>query len=155
MPDPADSQTKNLRKKSAALSIGAANRKVGKIMVNFLMKIVSFFLPQGDVSVSESDLRTYIQCSRGTHFYSPGHRGGDRGDDRGPQGQERLSPHHPLGGGAGLCPAIVVCANMICYGPMYSTVSVALNGGKKNVSEETAASTREFVSRVGDEGSLW
>ena len=65
LPDPADSQTKNLRKKSAALSIGAANRKVGKIMVNFLMKIVSFFLPQGDVSVSESDLRTYITILQG------------------------------------------------------------------------------------------
>ena len=41
------------------------NRKVGKIMVNFLMKIVSFFLPQGDVSVSESDLRTYITILQG------------------------------------------------------------------------------------------
>lgn len=153
MPDPADSQTKNLRKKSAALSIGAANRKVGKIMVNFLMKIVSFFLPQGDVSVSESDLRTYITMLQGyiifillaiaavivvmivAHKAKKGFR-------------------HIIRWEAVLAfvLAIVVCANMICYGPMYSTVSVALNGGKKNVSEETAASTREFVSRVGDEG---
>ena len=123
-------------------------------MVNFLMKIVSFFLPQGDVSVSESDLRTYITILQGyiifillaiaavivvmivAHKAKKGFR-------------------HIIRWEAVLAfvLAIVVCANMICYGPMYSTVSAALNGGnKKNVSEETAASTREFVSRVGDEG---
>ena len=90
-------------------------------MVNFLMKIVSFFLPQGDVSVSESDLRTYITILQGyiifillaiaavivvmivAHKAKKGFR-------------------HIIRWEAVLAfvLAIVVCANMICYGPMYT-----------------------------------
>ena len=46
--------------------------------------------------------------------------------------------------------AIVV--NLICFGPMYSNVSGALNASKVNLSAETVSASKDAIQKVGEEG---
>ncbi len=47
---------------------------------------------------------------------------------------------------------IAVCVNLICFGPMYTNVSGALNAAKVNLSAETVAGSKEAIRKVGEEG---
>lgn len=48
--------------------------------------------------------------------------------------------------------AVVVIANLVCYGPMKSTVSTFLNGSGIELSEETIAASKDVIKEVGEEG---
>ena len=47
---------------------------------------------------------------------------------------------------------VAVCVNLICFGPMYTNVSGALNAAKVNLSAETVAASKEAIQKVGEEG---
>lgn len=47
---------------------------------------------------------------------------------------------------------VAVCVNLICFGPMYTNVSGALNAAKVNLSAETVAGSKEAIRKVGEEG---
>ena len=47
---------------------------------------------------------------------------------------------------------VAVCVNLICFGPMYTNVSGALNASKVNLSAETVANSKEAIQKVGEEG---
>lgn len=51
-----------------------------------------------------------------------------------------------------LLAAIAIIANVICWGPLYSTVSTQLNARHIELSEETVAASRATVKQVGEEG---
>ena len=48
--------------------------------------------------------------------------------------------------------AIVLIVNLICYGPMYNTVSSFLNASKAELTEETIAASKAVIQKVGEEG---
>ena len=48
--------------------------------------------------------------------------------------------------------AVVIVANMVCYGPLYDNVSVMLNGSSVELSEETKQNSRDLVKQLGEEG---
>lgn len=62
---------------------------------------------------------------------------------------------HVVRWGAGIAwvLTVTVIANLICYGPMYNNVSIILNSTAQ-VSEESAAYSREVIEDVGDEGMV-
>ena len=43
--------------------------------------------------------------------------------------------------------------NMVCYGPLYTNLSVVLNGGG-TVSDEAKAASNEVIKKVGEEGMV-
>ena len=45
-----------------------------------------------------------------------------------------------------------ICVNLICFGPMYTNVSGALNAAKVNLSAETVNSSKAAIQKVGEEG---
>ncbi|MDO4490197.1 MAG: glycoside hydrolase family 3 C-terminal domain-containing protein [Lachnospiraceae bacterium] len=47
---------------------------------------------------------------------------------------------------------VLVLANVICYGPMYTNVSGFLNASKVELSDETVAQSKDVIKRVGEEG---
>lgn len=47
---------------------------------------------------------------------------------------------------------VVIAANMICYGPMYTNVSGFLNAAKVELADETVAQSKETIKKVGEEG---
>ena len=49
--------------------------------------------------------------------------------------------------------AVVILVNMVCYGPLYTNLSVVLNGGGK-VSEEASAASKELVTEIAEEGMI-
>lgn len=48
---------------------------------------------------------------------------------------------------------VTVLVNVICFGPMYNNVSIILNSTGE-VSEETAAASKEVIQEVGEEGMV-
>lgn len=126
-------------------------------MVNFLVNIVSkiMALVSGDVTVSEADLVTYITALQGyiyvmfaaliimiiamfvAHKAKKGFRHIIRWE-----------------AAIGFVLVIVICANMICYGPMYNNVSLILNGGLGTtlVSDKTKQASQKVIEKVGEEG---
>ena len=48
--------------------------------------------------------------------------------------------------------AVVVIVNLICYGPMYDSVSLVLNGSAAQLSEETAQQSKDTIKETGEEG---
>ena len=46
---------------------------------------------------------------------------------------------------------VAVCVNLICFGPMYTNVSGALNASKVNLSAETVANSKEAIQSYLDE----
>ena len=49
--------------------------------------------------------------------------------------------------------ALVTMVNMVCYGPLYTNLSVVLNGGG-TVSDEAKAASNEVIKKVGEEGMV-
>lgn len=47
---------------------------------------------------------------------------------------------------------VVVVVNVICFGPMYTTVSGFMNASKINLSEETISQSKDMIKRIGEEG---
>ena len=47
---------------------------------------------------------------------------------------------------------VAVCVNMICFGPLYTTVSGVLNAAKINLSDETVSASKDAIRKVGEEG---
>lgn len=47
---------------------------------------------------------------------------------------------------------VVVIVNVVCFGPMYTTVSGFLNSSKINLSEETISQSKDMIKRIGEEG---
>ena len=50
--------------------------------------------------------------------------------------------------------AVVVIVNMICYGPMYATVSGVLNASKAEISDDVVANSKEVIKEVAQEGMV-
>lgn len=50
--------------------------------------------------------------------------------------------------------AVVIIANMVSYGPIYSNVSVVLNGGGVELSDETVEASTAIVQELGEEGMV-
>jgi beta-glucosidase len=49
---------------------------------------------------------------------------------------------------------VVVIVNMICYGPMYATVSGVLNASKAEISDDVVANSKEVIKEVAEEGMV-
>ncbi len=47
---------------------------------------------------------------------------------------------------------VAVSVNLICFGPMYTNVSGALNASKVNLSSETVSASQDAIRKVGEEG---
>ena len=48
--------------------------------------------------------------------------------------------------------AVVLIANMMCYGPLYNNLSTFLNASKAELTEETIAASKAVIQKVGEEG---
>ena len=55
------------------------------------------------------------------------------------------------GTGVAMLLAIVLIANLVCYGPLKSNLYTVLNGGA-SVSDESLAASKQIVARIGEEG---
>lgn len=47
---------------------------------------------------------------------------------------------------------LAIIVNLICFGPVYTNISGALNASKANLSEETVSASKDIIRKVGDEG---
>lgn len=50
--------------------------------------------------------------------------------------------------------AVVLVVNLICYGPMYATVSGTLNASKAKISDDVAGNSRNVVKEIAQEGMV-
>ena len=50
--------------------------------------------------------------------------------------------------------AILMIANMICFGPMYNTLSTFLNGAAVEIDEDVVGNSLEVIEQIGDEGMV-
>lgn len=50
--------------------------------------------------------------------------------------------------------AVVLIVNLICYGPMYATVSGVLNASKAEISDDVVANSLAVVQETGEEGMV-
>lgn len=50
--------------------------------------------------------------------------------------------------------AVVLIINMICYGPMYATVSGVLNASRAEISDDVSGNSRTVIQRTGEEGMV-
>ncbi len=50
--------------------------------------------------------------------------------------------------------AVVLIVNLICYGPMYATVSGVLNASKAEISDDVVANSLTVVQETGEEGMV-
>lgn len=50
--------------------------------------------------------------------------------------------------------AVVLIVNMICYGPMYATVSGVLNASRAEISDDVTGNSRAVIQRTGEEGMV-
>ena len=50
--------------------------------------------------------------------------------------------------------AILMIVNMICYGPMYNTVSTFLNGAAVEISDDVVGNSLDVIEQTGDEGMV-
>lgn len=50
--------------------------------------------------------------------------------------------------------ALVLIVNLICYGPMYATVSAVLNASKMEISEDVVGNSRAVIQETGEEGMV-
>lgn len=48
--------------------------------------------------------------------------------------------------------AVVIVANMVCYGPLYATVSGVLNASKAEISDDVVGNSIAVIAETGDEG---
>lgn len=122
-------------------------------MINLLTSLLSpIFTPMG---VSASDLESYLNMLQGyvwavlliilavivilflAHFAKKGTR-------------HVIRWVAVLAGIAG----IVCVVNMICFGPMYNSVSGYLNASKAELTPETVAQSKATVQKVGEEGMV-
>lgn len=57
---------------------------------------------------------------------------------------------------AGLAWVLVVllCVNLICYGPLYATLSGVLNASKAEISDDVAGNSLAVIEQTGDEGMV-
>ena len=114
-------------------------------MIEFIISILVPIL--GGLGVSEADVTTYVTNCSGyiyailisilvlivllvaAHFIAP------------------KGKRHLVRWGASL--ALVTMVNMVCYGPLYTNLSVVLNGGG-TVSDEAKAASNEVIKKVGE-----
>lgn len=63
---------------------------------------------------------------------------------------------HVVRWSAGLAWVLVVllCVNLICYGPLYATVSGVLNASKAEISGDVAGNSLAVIEETGDEGMV-
>ena len=63
---------------------------------------------------------------------------------------------HVVRWSAGLAWVLVVllCVNLICYGPLYATVSGVLNASKAEISDDVAGNSLAVIEETGDEGMV-
>ncbi len=47
---------------------------------------------------------------------------------------------------------VAVTVNLVCFGPMYTNVSGALNAAKVNLTDETVSASKDVIRKVGEEG---
>lgn len=122
-------------------------------MIQFLVDLLSpFFLSMGisqtDINVYAEQLSGYVYAITGTfvlmilvmilsHFFVK----------KGTRHVVRITS------GIAWILTVTVLANVICYGPMYNNVSIILNSTGE-VSEETAAVSKEIIQEVGEEGMV-
>ena len=122
-------------------------------MIEFIISILVPIL--GGLGVSEADVTTYVTNCSGyiyailisilvlivllvaAHFIAP------------------KGKRHLVRWGASLAwvLALVTMVNMVCYGPLYTNLSVVLNGGG-TVSDEAKAASNEVIKKVGEEGMV-
>lgn len=50
--------------------------------------------------------------------------------------------------------AVVLIVNLVCYGPLYSTVSGVLNASKAEISDDVVGNSVATISETGDEGMV-
>lgn len=50
--------------------------------------------------------------------------------------------------------AVLIVVNMICYGPMYATVSGVLNASRAEISDDVTGNSREVVKETAEEGMV-
>lgn len=50
--------------------------------------------------------------------------------------------------------AVVLIVNLICYGPMYATVSGVLNASRAEISDDVSGNSRAVIQRTGEEGMV-
>ncbi len=50
--------------------------------------------------------------------------------------------------------AVVLIINLICYGPMYATVSGVLNASRAEISDDVVAVSKEVIRQTGEEGMV-
>lgn len=122
-------------------------------MIQFLVDLLSpFFLSLGvsqtDINVYAEQLSGYVYAIVGTfalmiavmvlaHFFVK----------KGKRHVVRLTA------GIAWILTVTVFVNIICFGPMYNNVSIILNSTGE-VSEETAAISKEVIQEVGEEGMV-
>lgn len=63
---------------------------------------------------------------------------------------------HVVRWSAGLAWVLVVllCVNLICYGPLYATVSGVLNASKAEISDDVVGNSLAVIEETGDEGMV-
>ena len=48
--------------------------------------------------------------------------------------------------------AVVLVANLVCFGPLYNNISGALNATSVNLNEDTEQQSKDTIKQVGEEG---
>ena len=49
---------------------------------------------------------------------------------------------------------VLLCVNLICYGPLYATVSGVLNASKAEISDDVVGNSLAVIEETGDEGMV-
>lgn len=118
------------------------------ILVNMLSPI---FVPMG-VSIGRPDfLLDHVQklCLRYPGFNHCTGRDSGRNSFL---GKKRNPPYCPLVLCTAFVLAVVLVANLVCFGPLYNNISGALNATSVNLNEDTEQQSKDTIKQVGEEG---